>query len=484
MPLVWNIGSIFGPTLGGALANLKGVKPGQPLPPNAGFLEKFPYALPNLIAALIFVVGIITGILFLEETLAVKRDHRDFGLLLGDRIKKDVRRSIMTIKKKLRHIDHDRKDETEPLLKPSPVTISTFNDEETGAHSKPKETPSAPSIREVLHYQTIMNLIVYTLLALHSMAFDQLIPVFMHHPRQDHSNNPQFAPPLKFAGGFGLQSGRIGLLFTLYGVIGMLVQFFVFPPVARKYGVLRCLRICALVMPFIYFFVPFTALVTDETNQQIVIFLFMIAKGVCTTFAFPSATILLTNSASSLRILGTLNGLATSFGAVGRAIGPAIGGSVFTLGIQKGYIIAPWWLLSAIAVIAAIPTFWLVEGDGFGGDEGNVEDSDDEDEEGHGDTDEDNRLAAEEEEHEEGYGAVHPLLDRTRTTSTSSFTPSEAHGDDYDSEDTTRPRRVSGSLRRKPSRKMSAPIGMSKPIGRKYSTSLGQSFGSAASYHE
>lgn len=66
MPLIWNIGSIFGPALGGALANPEGIKPGQALPENAGLLERFPYALPNLVSALLFLVGITTAVLFLD----------------------------------------------------------------------------------------------------------------------------------------------------------------------------------------------------------------------------------------------------------------------------------------------------------------------------------------------------------------------------------------------------------------------------------
>lgn len=487
MPLVWNIGSIFGPTLGGALANPKGVRFGEPLPPNAGLLERFPYALPNIVASILFIFGIVTGILFLEETLADKRDQRDYGLLLGDKLKAGFRKGVQKIKQKIGRHDDDEVVERDPLLKPTPSVLS-ISDEETGLSAPPpKKTPPPPSIREVLHYQSIMNLIVYTLLALHNMAFDQLVPIFMHYPVQDHSSsNPDFAPPFRFSGGFGLRSQRIGLIFTLYGVWGMLVQFFVFPPIARKYGVLRCLRVCAVVMPFIYFFVPFTALLPDTTSQEIGIFCFMIVKGFCSTFAFPSSTILLTNSASSLRILGTLNGLATSAGAVGRAIGPAIGGAVFTVGVQRGYIIAPWWLLSGIALLAAVPTFWLIEGEGFGGEDENVEDSDDEEEldveerDGAG-TNKIAKLAAQEEEQEAGYGAVGPLLSRTTTRSSAGG----EREDGYDSDDTTRQdlrRQSSGTLSRKVSRRISVPIGMNKPIGRRYSSSLGQSFGSAGSY--
>lgn len=347
----------------------------------------------------------------------------------------------------------------------------------------------------MLNYQTIINLIVYTLLALHNIAFDQLIPIFMHHPVQDHSaNNPDFQPPLKFAGGFGLDSSRIGFIFTLYGISGMLVQFLVFPPVARKYGVVKCLRVCAICMPVIYFFVPFVALLPNKTSQEIAIFGFMIIKGCCmslsypamsqttnslpvSTFAFPCSTILLTNSASSLRILGTLNGIATSVGAIGRACGPAIGGSTFTLGVKIGYIILPWWTLSLIAILAAIPSFWVEEGEGFGGDTDNVEDDED--------------SITQETEQEAEYGNPGPLLSRTESITSDVISEDER---EYDSDDTARNtarppqisnRRASGSqsLSRRSSRKMSAPIGMeNRTISRKYSSNLGQSFGSAGSY--
>lgn len=179
------------------------------------------------------------------------------------------------------YANHQEDSEREPLLKPQ-FAPSLGADEETGAQATPKPALPPPRCSEVLHYQTIINLIVYALLALHNIAFDQLIPIFMHHPVQDHSaDNPDFEPPFKFAGGFGLDSGSIGFIFTLYGISGMFVQFLIFPPVARKYGVVRCLRLCAICMPIIYFFVPFTALLPDRTSQQAAIFFLMIIKGFC-----------------------------------------------------------------------------------------------------------------------------------------------------------------------------------------------------------
>lgn len=64
MPLVWTIGSIFGPAVGGSLAN-----PAKNYPSifgNSEFFKKFPYALPNIAVAILFVIGLLTGCLFLR----------------------------------------------------------------------------------------------------------------------------------------------------------------------------------------------------------------------------------------------------------------------------------------------------------------------------------------------------------------------------------------------------------------------------------
>lgn len=192
------------------------------------------------------------------------------------------------------------------------------------------------------------------------------LPVYMHHPEQG-LHDPDVHLPFRFAGGFGINSGRIGALSTIYGIFGMLIQFTVFPPIARKLGVLRCFKLTVVSFPIIYFITPFISLLPTTLMKQAVMLALMLCKGWLCVFAFPCSTILLTNSAVSLRILGTLNGVSTSISAIGRAAGPALCGLAFTIGVDRGYIIAPWWLLTIIAVLAATPVFWLIEMEGFGG---------------------------------------------------------------------------------------------------------------------
>jgi hypothetical protein len=227
-----------------------------------------------------------------------------------------------------------------------------------------KPTLPRPTMTEVFTRQSVINLIAYTFLALHSVAYDQLLPIFLHHPRQvpDRLNTHM---PFKFSGGFGLGSGRIGTLFTMYGFVGCFIQFLIFPPMARKFGVLNCFKCCAITFPLICFVTPYTALIQSSTTQQVVIFSIMVLKSFAVIFAFPCSIILLTNSAASLRILGTLNGFAVSISAVGRAIGPAMSGAAFTWGLEKGYVITPYWLLGTIAAVGGIPIWYLVEMPGF-----------------------------------------------------------------------------------------------------------------------
>lgn len=64
MPLVWSMGSVFGPAFGGFFARPAEQYPG--LFGDSAFLKKYPFALPNLVACVIFFISMMTGLLFLK----------------------------------------------------------------------------------------------------------------------------------------------------------------------------------------------------------------------------------------------------------------------------------------------------------------------------------------------------------------------------------------------------------------------------------
>lgn len=168
----------------------------------------------------------------------------------------------------------------------------------------------------------------------------------------------------------------------------MLIQFLIFPYACRRYGVLTCLKATAVVFPLLYFIAPFTVLFPTNASRQIAAFILLTAKLCCVVFSFPCNTILLTNSAASVYILGTLNGVATSVSAIGKAVGPAIIGGTFSVGVKHGYMIFPWWVLGFIAGLSAIPVFWAKDQDNFNDEDEEEENDDDHEgieiENGHG----------------------------------------------------------------------------------------------------
>ncbi|KFA51070.1 hypothetical protein S40293_08234 [Stachybotrys chartarum IBT 40293] len=360
MPLVWSLGSVVGPSFGGAFA-----QPAKNFPwlfGNIAYFNKFPYALPNLIATVFFLISASSAFFFLHETLPTKRGNEDWGLQFGKKFARAFQPGQ-------RHVSHRRRsfvdgEATAPLV-PSNVTPK----------KKSVAAQPSPGLKEVFTYQTILNLVSYTFLAFHSVAYDQNLTVFMNYPVMKHTpKNTKL--PFYFNGGFGLSSGEIGTIFTLYGVVCGLVQFMLYSPLVTRYGVLKCFRACSLFLPFIYFITPYTALFPTQKTRVAAILTVMFLKAFGIIVAFPSTTILLTNSCTSVRVLGTLNGFATMFSGLGRALGPASTGWAFSWGVDHGYVVSAWFFLSIVAAIGAIPVFMIVEGEG---PSASVESSDNED---------------------------------------------------------------------------------------------------------
>ncbi|KOS19805.1 putative membrane protein [Escovopsis weberi] len=348
MPLVWSIGSVAGPAFGGFFA-----QPAKQFPGFFGdspFFNKFPYALPNFIATVFFLISATSATFFLEETHRDLRRRKDWGLTVGRRFTRALWRNP-SAKQQAHHNDEAR----DPLI---PADTA----HEPGKQPAASVSKSA-STREVFTYQTVVALVAYTFLAFHSVAFDQTITVFLDYPVIPRTpENTSF--PFKFTGGFGLDSGTIGSIFAFYGIMCGLVQFLLYPTLVRRYGVLNCFKFCSVLTPFVYLVTPYTSLFPTPKSRLLAVLAVLTIKAFAIIIAFPSTTILLTNSASSLRILGTLNGFATMFSGLGRAFGPATTGLAFSWGAQRGYIVTAYFFIALVAAVGAVPAFYIVEGDG------------------------------------------------------------------------------------------------------------------------
>ncbi|CZS83685.1 unnamed protein product [Fusarium graminearum] len=378
MPMVWCIGSIVGPMIGGALA-----RPCISYPEifaRGTIWDRYPYLLPNLFSACTVFFGVIIGLLFLDETHSEKKNQRDRGREMGDYIaswfgsvtkcngrdRAPEKQALLDGKHHAQYLStaprpgsaHSedealpayRSQENSPRLSPQADTQSLVDAPlEPVLERKPTKTFTKP---------VIMNIISYGILAFHTMTFDQLFPVFLSTKRPEH---PVHDLPFKFTDGFGLETKMIGVIMSVQGLYSLLSNYLIVPPVTRRLGSLRLFRMLAFSYFALYLVTPYLVLLPDSMRMP-AIYLLVIWKCTFSTMAYPSNAILLANSAPSKQVLGTINGIAASTASLCRALGPTLSGLLYSWGLQTGYSGLAWWFSGLITIVGAYLSSQITEG--------------------------------------------------------------------------------------------------------------------------
>ncbi|KAE8452690.1 hypothetical protein EG329_013949 [Mollisiaceae sp. DMI_Dod_QoI] len=360
MPFVWCLGSILGPTLGGALAR-----------PVVGYpnlfaadtiWDRFPYLLPNLVCTVIVSCGVVIGILFLEETHAEKKYRHDPGLVAGKWILSKFTRC--TKLKALRSEKVADLDEVLALLAEEqppgyatsggspnlPSTPSPEPEESLDLNASHITSRSKPAATKAFTRQVVLNIVGYGILAYHTMTFDAMLPTLLSTPPPE---NPEWNLPFKFVSGYGLSPKEIGVIMSVQGIYSMFATIVLFPIIVRRLSALGLFRLIALSYPILYLTTPYFVLLPDSMRMAGV-YALVVWKCTFATLAYPSNAILLTNSAPSLLMLGTINGVAASTASLSRAFGPTVSGFLFSAGLGLGYSGLAWWCSAIIAVGGAI----------------------------------------------------------------------------------------------------------------------------------
>ncbi|PYI23874.1 MFS general substrate transporter [Aspergillus violaceofuscus CBS 115571] len=363
MPFVWCLGSIIGPAMGGALA-----QPCDNYPwlfQRGTIFDSFPFLLPNLVCVVVLSSGIIVGLLFLEETHPEKRNRRDPGLELGNWLVNKFKGSRVNLAEELDvkaetagddYFVYDdvpppeyRSAESSPRLGPMKESDDLSTDDDIEGQMKGQKPKAFTK-------QVIFNIIAYGILAYHSVSFDQLMPVFLSTP----TSTDAASLPLKFTGGLGLATKKIGFMLAVQGVYSMIAQLWLFPFVVRRFGTLRVFRFVLLVWPPLYFMVPYLILLPEKL-QLAAAYLALISKITLHVIAFPATAILLANAAPSSKVLGSINGAAASTASLSRAFGPTITGLLHSKGLESGYSVLAWWACGLVCIIGAFESFWMEE---------------------------------------------------------------------------------------------------------------------------
>ncbi|TVY89988.1 putative membrane protein [Lachnellula willkommii] len=355
--------SILGPMLGGALARPVLSYPSVFTP--GSIWERFPYLLPNLVCTVIVSCGVVVGILFLEESHEEKKFRRDPGLEAGKWILSKFTRcaeSKISRCEKASNLDEVvsllsedeqppgyRTSEGSPNLPSTPLPEPREPLDLNSSHVLRKSKPATKAFTR----QVVLNIVGYGILAYHTITFDSMLPTFLSTPPPLAQDATPWQLPFKFVDGYGLSTRQIGVVLSVQGIYSMIATVFLFPFIVRRLGALGLFRCIAISYPILYVATPYLVLLPDSL-RMVGVYVVVIWKCTFATMSYPSNAILLTNSAPSLLMLGTINGVAASMASLCRAFGPTAAGFLFSAGLRIGYSGLAWWCSAIIAIAGAL----------------------------------------------------------------------------------------------------------------------------------
>jgi MFS family permease len=166
--------------------------------------------------------------------------------------------------------------------------------------------------------------------------------------------------PFKFTGGFALPTKTVGLILSFQGVLQMIAQLGLFPMISARLGALKTFRFIIFGYPFLYFLIPYLALLPTALRFPGIFFI-LVWKVTAQSLSFPSMQMMLAGYAPSKRVLGTINGVAASSASLARALGPTLAGLVQSFGLSLGYSGLSWWFCAVIATAGITISTWMRE---------------------------------------------------------------------------------------------------------------------------
>jgi len=219
LPVVYGIGGITGPIVGGVLVFYKN-------PLNHGRPNPYPYLLPNLFSAVVLAIDLVVCMFFLEESLDEAKNLPPLGKRLSSLftwIWQSTSSSRPTYVRRLlgkrknhdsQHldgIDEEDEDDDESDVDTSESAPALF------PHTNGEEL----SRKEILNRDTILLLVTYFIFQLANISYNSLYPIFAEEQ-----------PPT----GRGLKPEEVGLSLSFAGAITIIFQVGIFGKLRGKLG--------------------------------------------------------------------------------------------------------------------------------------------------------------------------------------------------------------------------------------------------------
>ncbi|CAI5757589.1 unnamed protein product [Candida verbasci] len=412
LPLLWNVGSVIGASLGGS-KYLTRPKDRSDYDSNDlndfynSFMDKFPYALSNIVVATILFASLLMGWLFLEETHEKYKSKKDHGIVIGDFILRrlgfnpPVRPWDKAYKAKPKQTDTDESTPLleEPLLPSNALDDDNVIDEEASIHSydgpitrrysnalieRYNSSTSLNSLtkvnsqqsikqsfnKEIFTHAVIQTLTINFLLSFHNVIYSEFLPVLLagsYDPKK-------LIFPSHIAGGFGYNSDFIGKLLSTTGLIGACGIMFIFPILDRHFKSLGILQTSSVIFPLTYTILPYIIFtkkydtIFPAWSTKVLLYSLACLNTAFMATGFPTILILIHRAANS-KHSAFINATALSLNSLARFIAPVLWGYVIALcdSFEVGQI--SWMLLGGLSLIGCIFAFSMKDYDDDDADE-------------------------------------------------------------------------------------------------------------------
>lgn len=387
LPVVYGIGGITGPIVGGLLVFYKN-------PFNQAEDNPFPYLLPNLFSAAVLAVDLVICMLFLEESLEEAKNLPPLGKRVESLFTWLWQFTTSTRPTYIRRMMRDRRRRRSSANSQHLDGVQE-EDEENENASEDDSDSSAPIMfpqssgeqltkDEILNRDTILLLVTYFIFQLSNVSFNSLYPIFAEE-----------LPPT----GRGLKPEAVGVSLAFAGIVTILFQIGIYGKLREKAGNKATYRfslvgfvIAFLLVPWVGYknSTPYAGFGTGSVWLWTELGIVLTIKTVAAVSGLVSALLLITNSAPNHNVLGTLNGLAQTLSAAGRAAGPFISGALFTAATKiqpKGEALA-FGVFGGIACVGFVLSFYIrgqgLEAEGWGSEDDEDEEDEEEETEGEG----------------------------------------------------------------------------------------------------
>ncbi|RPB27660.1 MFS general substrate transporter [Terfezia boudieri ATCC MYA-4762] len=340
LPMVYGLGSILGPIMGGLLAG----------PPSLMVSKQYPFLLPNLVSTVILLVDFAISMFYLEESLEQAQELPPLGTrvqnlffwlwqftagaakpsYLRGKFENHRRKGPQATCTNHQHRHHKHTVQDCPHNAHHPSAISRRSS--TAIGSPPRLFPRSRSLsrnsaeeefKEIILTPSILLLLAaYFVFNLSNITFSSLYPIFV-----------STSPPT----GRGLSPREIGLTLSFTGVAAILFQICagIGTNITDKIGNKNGFQLAMVGMVASFFLMPLTWsegkwLMYGSISGVLLI------KSIANVLGFTSALILVTNASPDKSVLGRINGLAQTLAAAGRAVGPFLSGGLWSLAVKEG----------------------------------------------------------------------------------------------------------------------------------------------------